>query len=149
MKKSSRWITAISLAGLLIVLGGAFSLAAGQAVDNQRVPKVTPEQQKQLEQLRQLGDRLQKDRAALHEAIDQYGWDSEQTDAAQEQLQRDRMEYRGLRRSLRAAGVAVPAPAGMSAGPGPGGSGRMVGRMKPCGRCGRHCANCACRCCLN
>jgi hypothetical protein len=149
MKKSSRLITAISLAGLLIVLGGAFSLAAGQAVDNQPIPKVAPEQQKQLEQLRQLGDQLQKDRAALHQAIDQYGWDSEQTDAAQEQLQRDRMEYRGLRRSLRAAGVPVPAPAGMSAGPGPGGSGPMAGRMKPCGRSGRHCANCACRCCLN
>jgi len=149
MKKTSCRLMAIPLAAFVLVVSGAFSLASGQAADNQPVPKFAPEQQKQIERLGQLGDQLQKDRAALHQAVNQYGWDSEQTDAAQEQLQRDRMEYRRLRRALRAAGVPVPPPAGMGAGAGRGGSGLMGGRMKPRARGGHHCADCGCRCCLD
>jgi hypothetical protein len=50
----------------------------------------------------------------VHAAITQHGWDSDQTDAARNQLFSDRQEYRKIRRSLRAAGVAVPPSAGMA-----------------------------------
>ena len=47
---------------------------------------------------------------AVRQAVTQYGWDSEKADAAQAQLVRDCAEYYGLRRTLRAAGVALPTP---------------------------------------
>jgi uncharacterized protein YlxW (UPF0749 family) len=145
MKKISYWLVAVSLAAFLVMVSGAGSLASGQAENTPPAVKVAPEQQKQLDQLKQLEEQLQKDREAMHSAITQYGWDSEQTDAPQEQLGRDRAEYRKLRRSLRSAGVPVPPPTGM--GEGPGANRSMSGRMMRQGRGGHHCAGCDCPCC--
>jgi hypothetical protein len=78
--------------------------------------------------LNQLDEQLQKDRHTLHQAITQRGWDSEQVDVAQENLFRDREEYRKLRRSLRAAGVAVPPISGFGPGMGAPGPGVAPGR---------------------
>jgi Tfp pilus assembly protein PilV len=69
---------------------------------------VTADQQKQLDHLRQLGDQLQKDRDAVDAAAGAHGWDSNEADATQQQLFKDRQEYRSLRRSLQAAGVSLP-----------------------------------------
>ena len=145
MKRISYWLIAVSLAAFLVMVRGAGSSASGQAENAPPAVKVAPEQQKQLDQLKQLEEQLQKDRDAMHNAITQYGWDSEQTDAAQEQLVRDRAEYRKLRRSLRSAGVPVPPPTGMGAGPGR--NPAMSGRMMRHGRGGHNCANCDCPCC--
>jgi uncharacterized protein YlxW (UPF0749 family) len=147
MKKDMRWVWAVAEIALILFLGTAFSVASGQSVGSQTAPTVTPEQQKQLDQLKQLEPQLQKDREALHQAIAQYGWDSEQTDAAQDQLVRDRMEYRKLRRSLRSAGVPVVPPAGMGSRMWGIGPGLRAGGMHHRGHGGRHCADCNCSCC--
>ncbi len=108
-----------------VLLGIAVVWASAHSPAPQAPPKVTSEQQKQLDRVKQLDEQLQKDRDALHQAINQYGWDSDQVDAAQENLFRNREEYRKLRRSLRAAGVTVPPASGFGPGMGgPGGGGR-------------------------
>jgi len=116
-------LMAIPILGLAVAL--AWSTAASaqdQPAAPQSGPQLSAEQQKQLDQLKQLEQQLQKDREAVHNAITQFGWDSDQVDQAQEQLMRDRLQYRKLRRSLRAQGVPVPPPQGI--GPGwPGGRG--------------------------
>lgn len=121
-----------------------------QSAGAQTAAQATPEQQKQLDQLKQLDAKLQTDRATLHDAIAKYGWDSDQVDAAQDQLAKDRSEYRNLRRSLRQAGVAVPAPTGFGPGAGMGGPGRgmRAGRGGCCGHGHHSCPGCAdCPCC--
>jgi hypothetical protein len=112
MNRRFPWKLTTLLGGAMLV---ALTVAAAQSssANPPAAPQVTAEQQKQLDQLNQLQEQLPKDRDAVHAAITQYGWDSDQTDAAQEQLFRDRAEHRKLRRSLRSAGVAVPPPAGM------------------------------------
>jgi len=147
MKKDMRWVWGVAGTALILCLGTPFSVVSGQSAGSQTAPTVTPEQQKQLDQLKQLEAQLQKDRDAMHQAITQFGWDSEQTDAAQDQLVRDRMEYRKLRRSLRSTGVPVPPPAGMGAGMGGSRPGPMAGRMHHRGHGGHHCADCDCSCC--
>jgi hypothetical protein len=112
MTKSISWKFTVILGVTMLV---ALTVAAAQSssANAQAAPQVTAEQQEQLDQLNQLQAQLQKDRGAVRAAITQYGWDSDQTDAARAKLFRDRAEYRGLRRSLCVAGVAVPPPAGM------------------------------------
>jgi len=117
---------AMTFAAVLILASWAGASTEAESQKLTTAPQVTPEQQKQLDQLAQLEQQLAKNRAAVREAIAQYGVDSDQADAAQEQLFRDRTEDRKLRRSLRAAGVPVPAP--QSIGPGP---------MRQAGRGGR------------
>ena len=114
--KRSHFFTAAALGTALLITGWALSSARGQSRDPQSAPKLSAEQQKQLDQLQQLERQLQKDREAVHAAITDFGWDSDQVDEAQEQLFRDREEYRKLRRSLRSAGVPVPPPAGFGRG---------------------------------
>lgn len=136
------WKLTVILGGAILVVAWAVAGAQSPLPDPQSASPVTAEQQNQLDQLNQLAQQLQKDRDALHAAITQYGWDSDQTDAAQDHLVRDRAEYRKLRRSLRSAGVAVPPPAGMGmrgGGPGGGRPGRGAGRMARGGMC-----NCPC-----
>ncbi len=134
-----------AILGVAVLVAG-FWLAAtmlAQSPGPQASTQMTAEQQRQLDQLRQLDRQLEKDRDALHAAIAQYGWDSEQVDAAQQQLDRDRLEYRKLRRSLRATGAAVPPPTGFGAGPGGPGGG-------PRGHAGRrhHHSMCDCPCAM-
>jgi uncharacterized protein YlxW (UPF0749 family) len=141
------WLSMIVTAVFLLA-GWQVTQLAAQPPDSQTSAVVTAEQQKQLDQLKQLETQLQKDRTTVHDSIAKYGWDSNQADAAREQLFRDRMDYRQLRRSLRQAGVAVPVPQRVWSGPGSGhrmmrggpGKGRMGGGMWrgryqcPCGR---------------
>ncbi len=131
MNRTLLWKLAALIGAVVLVVAWAVARAQSAASDPQSAPKVTAEQQKQLDELRQLEQQLQKDRDAVHAAIMEFGWDSDQTDAARDQLFRDREEYRKLRRSLRAAGVAVPPPSGTGWGAGPGGygPGRGAGRM--------------------
>jgi hypothetical protein len=77
---------------------------------------VSTAQQKQLDRLQQLTDRLTKDRDAVSSAVAQYGWDSNEADAAQQRLLQDRQEYRSLRRSLQNDGVSLPTAAADSTG---------------------------------
>ncbi len=143
MKRTEYVGLSIMAAAVLLFAGWGITKVNAQSSSPQTSAAVTAEQQKQLDQLKELESQLQKDRAAVHDAITKYGWDSDQTDAAQEQLVRDRTEYRQLRRSLRQAGVAVPAPQGFGAG-GPGsGSGRGMmggGRGRGRGMCQCPCA---------
>ncbi len=103
-------------AAVLLLAAWRMTNMLAQTSSPQTSATVTAEQQKQLDQLKALESQLQKDRTAVHDAIGRFGWDSDQTDAAQEQLVRDRSQYRQLRRSLRQAGVAVPAPQGFGQG---------------------------------
>lgn len=144
MKQRFSWKLTALLGGAMLV---ALTVAAAQSssANPPAAPQVTAEQQKQLDQLQ---EQLQKDRDAVHAAITQYGWDSNQTDAAREQLFRDRAEYRKVRRSLRFAGVAVAPPAGMGQrafrrGPGRNYAGCGAGHMRQQGR--RHQGR-MCRC---
>ena len=105
---------AATLGAVLFVAGWAAGQTPSQSADPQPAQKPSAEQQKQLDHLKQLEDQLRKDREAVHAAITQHGWDSDQTDAARDQLFRDRQEYRKTRRSLRAAGLDVPPPAGLA-----------------------------------
>ena len=118
IKKSWFAVTTLFI-GMALIMPSMVSAQAQSTTTAQ----VTPDQQVQLDRLKALEQDLQKDRQGLHDAITQYGWDSAQVDAAQEQLNKDRLEYRKLRRSLRQAGVAVPAPQGWGAGGGMGGPG--------------------------
>jgi hypothetical protein len=106
-----KWI----LVGSLILSGGAVAGAAAQSKATPANSQLTGEQQKQIDKLKQLDEQLQKDRDVIRDAVNRYGWDSDQADAAQEQLVRDRTEYRQLRRSLEAAGVTFPLPSGAGA----------------------------------
>jgi hypothetical protein len=123
MKRTSTLILVAALGVALLMVSRTAPEAWGQSADPQSVPQLSAEQQ--LDQLKLLEQQLQKDRAAVHAAIAQAGWDSDQVDAARGQLFRDRTEYRKLRRSLRAAGVPLPTPAGM----GPGFAGRGARAM--------------------
>ena len=137
----------------ILVLGTAAVLASARWAAPQAGAQLTIDQQKQLDRLKQLDEQLQKDRDAVHQAITQHGWDSDQVDAAHEQLSQDRTEYRKLRRSLQQAGVAVPpptgfGPGGMGAGKGMGpGRGMRSGRGDCCGRGHHGCQECDCPCC--
>ena len=101
---------AMILAGILLQAGWLAVGAASQSVRTHASTQPTVDQQKQLDELRQLDGQLQKDRDALYDVVDKYGWDSDEADAAQEQLIRDRAQYRRLRGSLEAAGVTIPLP---------------------------------------
>jgi len=140
MRRMSSWIE-IMLLGVVLLWAGVMGAHARSAQpDAQTGTKITAEQQQQLDRLAQLDEQLQKSRSALHAAINDYGWDSEQADEAREKLVNDRAEYRKLRRSLVASGVSVPPPTGLGAGgpgrgPGPG-MGRGQGRHHGCHHCG-------------
>jgi predicted negative regulator of RcsB-dependent stress response len=138
------WMSAAIILGLLFFAGWAVPQAGSQAASATDQPAVTVEQQKQLDQLRQLEDQLANDRAAVHEAIGKYGFDSDQVDAAREQLIRDRAQYREMRRSLVAAGVTVPQARGMGYGRSMAGQGRMGMRGRGM-RGGRGQCQCPCR----
>lgn len=143
-------LSAIVLAVGLSLFGRLGTNVVAQSTSTQTPAQVTPEQQKQLDQLKQMETQLQTDRDALHDAIAKYGWDSNQVDAAQNQLSKDRTDYRNLRRSLRQAGVNVPPPAGLGQGGGMGGPGRgmRAGRGGCCGHGHQGCPGCAdCPCC--
>jgi len=92
---------------------------------------ISLDQQKQLDQLQQLNDQLQKDRDAVHAAAAQYGWDSNETDAAQQRLFQDRQQYRTLRRSLQQAGVSVSSDA-------PPPNTNTTTQSADCSHCGHH-----------
>ena len=146
MRRLSLWTGIITLGIALLSAGTAGLRAQSSAANPPSNTKITAEQQKQLDQLAQLEERLQKSRDALHAAINEYGWNSDQADDARETLVKNRSEYRKLRRSLVASGVSVPPPAGFGVG-GPGnrsgrGMGRGQGRYQGCPRCGR----CGCNC---
>ena len=117
-------ITHSAAIGMALLLAAwVMPKAAGQSPDPQTAPQVTAEQQNQLDQLKGLEDQMQKERDAVHAAISEFGWDSDQTDAAREKLFQTRTQYRSLRRSLRSQGLTVGPPAGMGqrgfrAGPG-------------------------------
>jgi hypothetical protein len=146
-----RYLLSAMLVALAFLGAGWFGTkVVAQSVGTQGTAQVTPEQQKQLDQLKQLDAQLQADRTALHDAIAKYGWDSDQVDAAQDRLTKDRTEYRNLRRSLQRSGVAVPAPTGFGPGGGMGGPGRgmRAGRGGCCGHGHHNCPGCAdCPCC--
>ncbi len=135
---------------LVAALVGAIMLASSAVsqpglTEQQAVPKPGVEQQRQLERHKQLDEQVQKDRDALDAAVDRYGWDSDEADAAQEQLLRDRREYRKVRGSLQAAGVPVPSPAdpGQGLGGPRGGRGGVGGPLHPYLRW----PMCCCPCC--
>ncbi len=112
MKRIHSFGLAATLGTVLLVTGWAGAQTPSPSADPQPAQKPSAEQQKQLDHLKQLEEQLRKDRETVHAAITQHGWDSDQTDAARDRLFRDRQEYRQTRRSLRAAGVAVPPSAG-------------------------------------
>jgi hypothetical protein len=96
---------------MVSVLGPNLGRAHAQTRARQSNPPVTAEQQKQLDRLTQLEEQLQKDGDAVDSAVRQYGWDSNEADAAQQRLLGDRQEYRSLTGSLQQAGVSVPSDA--------------------------------------
>jgi hypothetical protein len=128
-------MNAAIIAGILIFAGWAAPQTGNQAAGSSGQESIAADQQNQLGQLQQLEGQLQKDRTAVHEAIGEFGFDSAQVSAARAQLLRDRTQYRQLRRSLVAAGVAVPAASGL-------GFGRSVARQ---GRMGPRCRGMAMR----
>ena len=113
MKRTHSITLAAALATALLVAGWAVPKAVGQSPEPQAAPPATADQQNQLNQLEALEGQMQKERDAMHAAINEFGWDSNQTEAAQEKLFQTRSEYRSLRRSLRSQGMAVAPPAGM------------------------------------
>lgn len=154
MNRNRHWIIYAVLVVAFILAGWVVTRTWAQSADTQSTSSITAEQQNQPGQLNQLDQQLQKNRTAVHDAIAKYGWDSDQVDEARGQLFKDRQEYRKLRRSLRQAGVAVPAAGGFGACPNcPGPGGRRMGRMGRGGtgggpgRCGRRAyrgAGCPC-----
>lgn len=124
--KRTHLITLAAAMGMTLLLAAwTVPKAVGQSPDPQAAPEVTAEQQKQLDQLKALEGQMQQERDAVHASINEFGWDSDQTDAAREKLFQTRSQYRSMRRSLRSQGVAVPPPAGMGqrgfrSGPGQG-----------------------------
>jgi hypothetical protein len=116
MRYSKSLMVTTCLVSILLLAAWAVPEAVGQSPDPQAAPQVSAQQQEQIDQLKALEDQMQKDRDAVHAAINKFGWDSDQTDAAQEKLFQTRTQYRSLRRSLRSQGVTVPPPTGLSAG---------------------------------
>lgn len=104
-----RFLTLAAIIFALFALGAWLApTAKSQTPATQAKPQANAQQQAQLDRLKELEAQLQKDRDAVHQAIGQYGFDSNQVDAARAQLLKDRTEYRQLRRSLAAAGLAAP-----------------------------------------
>jgi len=97
---------------LCIVMLAIWTLGPNAASAQTKTPQsgtaVTAEQQKQLDRLTQLREQLRKDEDSVDFAVHQYGWDSNEADAAQQRLLEDRREYRSLRESLQAGGVNIP-----------------------------------------
>ena len=145
MIRSKQLWSALFIAVALLLTGWVMA-GQTQSTGKQAAAQVTPDQQKQLDQLKQIETQLQKDRTELHDAITKYGWDSDQVDAAQNQLTQDRAEYRKLRHALVQAGVSVPPPAGFGPGGGMGpGRGMRAGRgPQGAGYQGCPCADCPC-----
>jgi hypothetical protein len=110
--KFSAKILTLACAAMLAVSGLTLERARAQTRAPQDRSSVAADQQKQVDRLQQLSEQLQKDRDDVHSAVAQHGWDSDEADAAQQRLFKDRQEYRTLRRSLQAAGVSIPADAG-------------------------------------
>ena len=152
MKRTYPLAIAAALGTAFLLAGLTIPRALGQSPDPQAAPQATADQQKQLDQLKALEGQLQSDRDAVHAAITEFGWDSDQADEAMGKLYQTRSEYRSLRRSLRSQGVAVPPPTGMGqrgfrADSGPGnrqvrGFGRRGGSHRHCG----HGCGCGCGC---
>ena len=113
MKRARSITLAAALGTVLLLAGWAVPKALGQSPDPQAAPQATADQQKQLDQFKALEDQLQTERAAVHAAITEFGWDSDQADQAMGKVYQTRSEYRSLRRSLRSQGIAVPPPSGM------------------------------------
>jgi uncharacterized protein YlxW (UPF0749 family) len=145
MIRSKQLWSALFVAVALLLMGRVM-VGQAQSTGKQATTQVTPDQQKQLDQLKEIENQLQKDRTDLHDAITKYGWDSDQVDAAQNQLTQDRTEYRKLRRALVQAGVSVPSPAGFAPGGGMGpGRGMRAGRgSRGAGYQGCPCPDCPC-----
>lgn len=99
------------LSAALVIATGSLDRASAQTTAPQAKSPVSAEQQKNLDHLKQLSEQLQKDRDAVDAAVNQHGWDSDEADVAQQRLMQDRQEYRSLKRSLRSAGVDIPADA--------------------------------------
>lgn len=97
---------------LLFLLAFAFVVAGSQALEGQSnalpLPSKPGAEQKQVEHLQQLEQQLRADQDSLGTTASQYGWGSDEADAALEQLLRDRKEYRRVARSLRSAGTTWP-----------------------------------------
>lgn len=110
IRSNARILTLIGVA-LLFASGLTMNRVQAQTKPSETNSAVTADQQKQLNHLRQLSDQLQKDRDAVDAVAGEYGWDSNEADAAQQRLFQDRQEYRSLRHSLQAAGVSIPSAA--------------------------------------
>ena len=122
-----------------ILLGAAVVWAGAQSSLPQAVGQTPADQEKQLDHLKQLGERLQNDRNAWEQAVDQHGWDSDEADRAEEVLVRDRTEYRKLRRSLQSVGVDLPPRSEFCCG----NDVRVADPNSPRTRgCARHCGHC-------
>jgi hypothetical protein len=137
----------------VIVLAAGLALVSViglQSEDAQPNPQtnanLTAEQKNQLTRLNQLEEQLQKSRDALHAAINQYGWESDEADVAREKLIADRTEYRNLRRLLRGSGVAVPPPSGFGAGGPDGQPGQGARRWQGPHHGYHHGGRCGCDC---
>jgi hypothetical protein len=115
MKRTHSITLAAAVGMALLMAAWTAPKAVGQSSDPQTAPQVAAEQQTQLDQLKAIEGQMQQERDAVHAAISEFGWDSDQTDAAREKLFQTRSQYRSLRRSLRSQGLAVPPPAGPSA----------------------------------
>jgi len=141
--KRSEIITLAPAVVLSLILGGRLTAKE----QGKPAPQLTAGQQQQVGRLHELEEQVSRDRQALRQAAVQNGWDSDQADLAQEQLFRDREAYRKLRRTLRAAGVAVPPPYGA----GTGATGGRPSAKSPSSGPHGMCADCSsmddCSCC--
>jgi hypothetical protein len=113
MKRTHSITLAAAMGTALLLAAWTAPKAVGQSSDPPTAPQATIEQQNRLDQLKALEGQMQQERDAVHAAISEFGWDSDQTDAARGKLFQTRSQYRSLRRSLRSQGLVVPPPAGI------------------------------------
>lgn len=109
-------------AAVLMAAATALPAVAQEPIQQQDRDQIQTRDQNRLrdrdqlrERIRELERQQKQDRDAVHAAITEFGWDSDQADAAQEKLFQTSSKYRNMRRSLSSQGVAVPPPAGPSA----------------------------------
>jgi TolA-binding protein len=127
-------IAVLSLLAFMV----AMTVKASSQTGSTAVSEASSAQAQQLSQLQQMEQQLAQDRAAVHSAIAEHGFNSAETQAARGKLVEDRDAYRALRQSL-APGNAARAGYGKGQGRGMGWMGQRGRRGGGACRCVRQC----------
>lgn len=98
-------LTTTIVLSLLAFMTAVAVKGGSQETSTSESPQVSNAQTEQLDQLQKMERQLEQDRAAVHSALVEHGFDSAEFQAARGKLMQDREAYRSLRRSAAPGGA--------------------------------------------